>query len=293
MKKLIVILLLSFLVQAQPSKIDSARLLEDVRTLASDAFEGREAGTAGGRKAQDYIIARFEEIHLSRFGDSIRRPFLLPGGREAANLIGYVKGGKSPDRYIVVSAHFDHLGIRNGKIFHGADDNASGVAGLLACAAYFAAHPPQHSILFAVFDAEEKGLLGSKAFFADPPIRPDSMVVDLNLDMISRNHKSEIFASGLHQNPSLRPIVQAQQARADLKLRLGHDIPGTGIEDWTNQSDHYNFYLAKVPYIYLGVEDHEDYHKPTDTFEKIDRDFFIAAANLTVDLATAFDRQLK
>jgi Zn-dependent M28 family amino/carboxypeptidase len=294
MKNLIAILLFVFL--AQPAKIDSARLLDDDRTLASDSFEGREAGTPGGRKAQEYIISRFQEIHLTGMGspaDSFRRPFTLPGGREGVNLVGYLKGSKSGDRYLVVTAHFDHLGIRNGKIYHGADDNASGVAGLLASASYFAAHQPEHSILFVAFDAEEIGLLGSKAFFVDPPVKPEAMVVDVNLDMISRNRKGEIFASGLHQNPALRPILQAAQARGDLKLRLGHDVPGTGTEDWTNQSDHYNFYLAKVPFIYLGVEDHEDYHKPTDTFEKIDKDFFIAAANLTVDLVAAFDKQLK
>jgi Zn-dependent M28 family amino/carboxypeptidase len=294
MKNLIAILLFLFL--AQSSKIDSARLLEDDRILASDSFEGREMGTQGGKRAQDYIISRFQEIHLGGMGstgESFRRPFALPGGREGANLAAYLKGSKSPERYLVVTAHFDHLGTRNGKIYHGADDNASGVAGLLACASYFAGHQPEHSILFVAFDGEEKGLLGSKAFFVDPPVKPDAMVVDVNLDMISRNRKSEIFASGLYQNPSLRPIVQAQQGRGDLKLRLGHDVPGTGAEDWTNQSDHYNFYLAKVPFIYLGVEDHEDYHKPTDTFEKIDKDFFIAAANLTVDLVAAFDKQLR
>jgi Zn-dependent M28 family amino/carboxypeptidase len=225
-------------------------------------------------------------------GGVYRRPFPLPGGHEGVNLAGYLKGSKFPEGYLVLTAHFDHLGTRSGKIYHGADDNASGVAGLLACAGYFAGNQPLHSILFVAFDAEEKGLLGSKAFFADPPIKPSAMVVNLNLDMISRNRKGEIFASGLYQNPSLKPIVQAEQARGDIKLRLGHDTPGTGIEDWTNQSDHYNFFKAKVPFVYLGVEDHEDYHKPTDTFEKIDREFFIAAANLAVDLLSAFDKQL-
>jgi hypothetical protein len=151
-----------------------------LRRSTAQGFSGRQnlasvrskgaGGTPGGRKAQEYIISRFREIHLTTMGstgDSFRRPFTLPGGREGVNLAGYLKGGKSQDRYLVVTAHFDHLGIKNGKIYHGADDNASGVAGLLASASYFATHQPEHSILFVAFDAEESGLLGSKAFFVD------------------------------------------------------------------------------------------------------------------------------
>ena len=115
-------------------------------------MEGRLPGTAGGAKARAYILRRYKEAGIQPIGESFERPFSFGGRRTATdqngvNIVGVVRGRRAPDRYIVISAHFDHLGVRDGQIFNGADDNASGVAALLAVAARLSANPPEHSMV--------------------------------------------------------------------------------------------------------------------------------------------------
>jgi hypothetical protein len=149
--------------------VDSARLLEDVRVLSADAMEGRGAGTKGGAMARAYVVRRFADAGLKPLGASFEQPFELPARAGAAksgvNVVGYVAGRAHPERFIVVTAHYDHLGVREGVVYNGADDNASGVAVLLQLAARFGgARRPENSIIFAALDAEELGLLGARAF---------------------------------------------------------------------------------------------------------------------------------
>lgn len=290
-------------------RLDPARMLADVRTLASAEFEGRRTGTAGSRKAQAFIEARFRELGLEPVGASYRQPFsftraslrgLLSSSRpfrteypSATNVLAQVRGTREPDRYLVVSAHYDHLGVREGRLYAGADDNASGVAALLSLAAYFAQHPPAHSILFAAFDAEELGLRGAKAFLEAPPVPRAQLVANLNLDMVSRNDAHRIFVAGTHQNPALRPLVERAAQRRSLDVFLGHDRPmflaGT-VEDWTDLSDHGAFHARGIPFLYVGVEDHADYHAPTDTAERIDPIFFGEVGELILELALGLDQ---
>jgi Zn-dependent M28 family amino/carboxypeptidase len=195
----------------------------------------------------------------------------------------------------VVSAHYDHLGVVNGARYPGADDNASGVAALLAVARYVHAHPLAHRVVFAAFDAEELGLEGAKAFVRAPPVPIASIALDVNFDMVSRNDRNEIYAAGTFQNPSLRPIVENVQQRSPVSIRFGHDRPGTrgnDSDDWTLQSDHGVFHQAGVPFIYFGVEDHPDYHKPTDTADKINPKFFGDVVEMLVDFVVTADQRL-
>jgi hypothetical protein len=195
----------------QPQRLDHAAIIETNRKLSAAEFEGRAVGTEGGRKAQEYIASRFRAMKLHCFTTDCRMPFtrwqrsrlhqLIFGKDEikpndAANVMGYVRGTAAPGEYLVVSAHFDHMGKKGGTIYYGADDNASGVAALLAIAQYFAAHPPQHSIIFVAFDAEEKGLQGAKTFVRNPPVKKDAILLNVNMDMIGRNTGNEIFISG-------------------------------------------------------------------------------------------------
>jgi Zn-dependent M28 family amino/carboxypeptidase len=213
----------------------------------------------------------------------------------AVNYVGYIAGSVKPERFIVVSAHYDHLGVKDGKLHAGADDNASGVAAMLAIAQWFKAHPPRHTIVFAAFDGEEQGLQGARAFMAALPFPKAQLALNLNLDMVSRNVKSEIFVAGTHYNPSLTPLVAQAAARSTVGVKLGHDRPqqkGTS-DDWTDSSDHGPFHQAGVPFLYFGVEDHADYHGPGDTFEHIEPAFFTSVANLLVDVAATVDANLK
>lgn len=291
------------------ARLDHKLLVHDDQVLSSDEFEGREAGTAGARKAQEYIATRFRAIGLKAFTTDYRQVFTrrqrsllhqILFGKEriapsdAANVIGYVRGTRYPDDYIIVSAHFDHLGKRGDKIYHGADDNASGTAALLAIAKYFSANPPEHSMIFAAFDAEEKGLQGSRAFVASPPVKSDSILLDVNMDMIGRNIRNEIFVSGTYQEPELRAYVTPLRSMTPLMLLMGHDHPRPIWDtenDWTFQSDQGAFMEADIPALYVGVDSTKDYHKPTDTFDKIDQKFLGSAAELVTALVLEVDAE--
>jgi Zn-dependent M28 family amino/carboxypeptidase len=122
----------------------------------------------------------------------------------------------------------------------------------------------------------------------------ERIALDINLDMVSRNDKREIFVAGTYHYPDLKPVLEDVARRAPITVLFGHDKPVTiagGVEDWTNQSDHGPFHDAKIPFVYFGVEDHADYHKPTDTADKIDRGFFVDVAETILDSVLALDRQ--
>ena len=194
---------------------------------------------------------------------------------------------------MVLSAHYDHVGIRNGRMFPGADDNASGVATLLEIARICVDQPFRHGLVIAALDAEEVGLQGARAFMAAPPVAKDRIALNVNLDMIARGDKGEIYVSGLHHNPTLKPLLEPVAARAPIKVPFGHDLPGTGDEDWTMQSDHGVFHEAGIPFVYFGVEDHPDYHQSTDTADRIDPGFFAKAAAVVLDALRALDAGLR
>ncbi|MCU0451118.1 MAG: M28 family peptidase [Bernardetiaceae bacterium] len=269
---------------AAPAPLNTQQLLADVQVLASDSLAGRLTGDAGGLKAKNYLLRRFAALGLQKFGGSYEQPFRFKNRRgdtiQATNLIGYIKGTQNPDRYLVLCAHYDHLGTRNGQVFAGADDNASGVATILALAAYFKQHPPQHSLIIFSPDAEEQGLQGAKHFVAHPPVPLEAIALNINIDMLSRNDSNEFYACGPHHFPGLKPLIEAQVvASSPAKLRFGHDQPGLPPgQDWSSASDHGPFFRAGIPFIYFGVEDHADYHRPTDTFARIQPAFFAAAA---------------
>jgi len=289
-------------------RIDSAKVLGDLRSLSSPAMQGRAVGTPGGKAAREYLEMRFSALGLEPgFGRHYGQPFRFTPFRgirfwranfwkahpplDGVNLAGVVRGTVDPGHYLVVSAHYDHLGLRDGVLYPGADDNASGVATMLALASWFRAHPPRHSILFVAFDGEERGLKGSLAFVDAPPVPLDAMLVDVNFDMVSRNPDKEIFVTGTHANPQLRPLLNPVRAAAKPTILYGHDFPRPiwNMDDWTDQSDQGSFADRGVPFIYLGVADHPDYHQPGDSFEHIDPPFFLSVVESTIDLVSALD----
>ena len=254
-------------------RVDPDQIFRDVQVLAADDMQGRLAGSPGGDKARAYLLDRLKQAGVQPIGDSFERPFTFAprtgGERHGTNLVGVIRGTRQPDRYIVLSAHYDHVGVRNGEVFNGADDNASGVAALLAAAAHFAAAPPEHSLLIAALDAEEAGLQGARALMRNPPVPVASMVIDLNMDMVGRDPGNKLFATGTYHYPYLKPLLE-KVAQPPVVLAFGHDTPGEK-EDWTKDSDHYVFGEAGIPWIYFGVEDFDQHHKATDDAATIDR----------------------
>ncbi len=276
-----------------PKTLDAARLLEDARALSADAMEGRGAGTKGGLLARAYVERRFTDLGLRPFWTTYEQPFDLPArggrGQKGANVVGYVEGRKHPERLVFVTAHYDHLGVRDGVVYNGADDNASGVAALLQVAAHFAREPPENTLVFAALDAEESGLVGARELVKKLKAERREVALDVNLDMVGHSERGELYAAGAHHAPALRPLLERVAARAPVKLLLGHDRPEEGHDDWTNQSDQYAFHKAGVPFVYFGVEDHKDYHKPTDDFDTLTPDFFVRAAETVLDAVETLD----
>jgi hypothetical protein len=277
--------------------VDRGQLLADVEYLASDELEGRRTGTEGNRMAQDYIEERFTTLGLGMFGDSYRHLFNLTNQRtgeeftDAVNLIGYIEGSEHTDRFIVVTAHYDHLGVRDDEIYNGADDNASGTAGLMAAARYFTDYQPENSILFIAFDAEEQGLAGARHFVENPVVSLNRIVMNVNLDMISINFENELYAVGTYHYPYLKPMVEEFTQGAPVNVLFGFDSD-EWEQDWTMSSDHGPFHSKGVPFIYFGVEDHAHYHAPSDTFDNITPDFYVNAVSTILGVIEGLDRNL-
>jgi hypothetical protein len=278
------------------ARIEGNRMIADLTLLAHDSLEGRRAGTAGSERARSFLVKAFEERGIAPLNGQRLWPFEF-GARGAAapqigvNVLGVVPGTSAPERYIVVTAHYDHLGVREGQVFNGADDNASGTAAILALAAWLARHSPQSSFVFAALDAEENGLRGARAFVADPPIPLGCVVMNVNLDMVSRSEKNELYAAGSHHYPVFAPLVAEVAARSQISLLTGHDRPGLPPgDDWTQSSDHGPFHEAGVPFMYFGVEDHAAYHRATDDAQDITPTFYVEAIETVLDFLLAADR---
>lgn len=288
--------------EANAQTIVSKSLLENIQFLSSDELKGRKTGSEGNVEARAFILDQFKIIGLETHYPDYQQSFSFANRREsknhidAVNIIGFVAGSESK-KLIVITAHYDHVGVgkpnsKGDSIYNGADDNASGTAALIELAKYFKKNRPNHSMIFAALDGEEMGLQGAKALVKDFPFPMEQIVLNINMDMISRNEKGELYASGTYYNPSLKSILETVAAGSTPKLLFGHDEPNTGRDNWTQSSDHGPFFSANVPHIYFGVEDHPDYHKPSDSFENIDQQFYVNAVNLILKCTLAFDAEL-
>ncbi len=270
---------------------DAATLLDDLRILSADDMEGRKFGTPGGARARAFVIARFKATGIAPLADTYEFPIVAhtsAGDVHGANIVGVIRGTVDDGRYLIVSAHYDHVGVRGGSIYNGADDNASGTAALFSIAQYLSTHRPRTSVLVVAFDGEEAGLVGSRQFVKSPPVERSAIRIDLNMDMLGRDARDTLFVTGTARQPALRPIMGRVAARAPLHLRLGHDGGDSG-EDWTKDSDHYAFMEAGLPALYFGVEDYAQLHRPTDDYETITYGFYVKAVETVIIALEAFD----
>jgi Zn-dependent M28 family amino/carboxypeptidase len=220
-----------------------------------------------------------------------RQVFSWPGGT-GENLVGTLPGGDPDGNVIVLTAHYDHVGIRNGVIYNGADDNASGAAAVLEIARQLSEAPLMHPVVVALLDAEEVGSWGARALLDSPPVPIERIALNVNLDMVARTD-GVLWAAGAYHSPGLRPVLEEVAARAPSTLRLGHDRAGAPEgDDWTGSSDHSAFHEAGIPFVYFGVEDHEDYHRPTDDVERVDPAELVASVRTILMALRALDHAL-
>lgn len=302
--------------QPLPATLDFSQQKQWLNELASPAYQGRASGTAGGLLAQAFIVQQMQQIGLTPVGS---QGFLQPYSNTAAptklsqseakaassehsdasqqtgvaNILGMIVGTDHQQPWLVITAHYDHLGMHEGRIFHGADDNASGVATMLALAAYFKKHPPKHSILFAALDQEEVGMWGAQALLDYlPKITQHPIKLNINLDMLSRDTEQQLFAVGAFHYPAIKPLIRQVQQQTPVRLIAGHDKPwwlAGNIPDWTYASDHGHFHRRGIPFIYFGVPDHPDYHQPTDTADRVSTDFYQQVSETVLRFVLAVD----
>ncbi|RPI88289.1 MAG: M28 family peptidase [Planctomycetaceae bacterium] len=263
------------------SRPDPKSLSKHVFTLAAPEMEGR--GTpAGKQKAVDYLIEQFESLGLAPLfpdGQFIQE---IPGPRAAGGrptVVGRNLGAWLPgadpvlrEEFVIISAHYDHLGIRDGQIYHGADDNAGSVAMMLETARIFAEaqNRPRRSLVFLSCDLEENLLWGSRWFVAHPPWPLAQVKLFVTAELIGRTLGDlplpAVFVMGGEHSPGLRQLVDDAPCSSKLQVRhLGADLVGT-------RSDYGPFRGERVPFLFFSGGEHRDYHRPTDTAEKLDYD---------------------
>jgi len=281
-------------VAAARGSINAADASRHVTALADDSFEGREGGSRGGHAAGTYIVGVVEKLGLQPAGDdgSFYQRF---GGMR--NILALLPGGDPAVAHelVVVGAHYDHVGYGNaansygptGFIHNGADDNASGVAGLIEVMEAFQHLPvrPRRPILFAFWDGEEKGLLGSYHFLRvrPKPLEKHAIAFSLNLDMIGRLRGERLEIYGSRTAEGLRTaLVQANT----------HGGQAANVEfvfDWeiTDDSDHYPFIAARIPTVMFHTGLHDQYHRPSDDVHLVNFTGIEPVARLTLDFVTA------
>lgn len=269
--------------------VDAEAALADLRALASDEMAGREAGSEEGERARAYIIGQLHAAGVKPLGPGYERPFFwvqLDGQkRHGVNLLAWIDGSEPAAPCLLLSAHYDHLGTtgrasRRGRVYNGADDNASGVAALLNAARHFVAHPPRASLLLAFFDGEEAELRGSRHFTMHPPFPLDRIAANVNVDMIGRSGDGSLWAAGSRHSPPLRAALEEAVRDVPLPVRFGHDRLGWVpflAHDWTEAGDHFAFHQAGIPWVYLGTTNDPETHDPSDTMGSIDEEFFVGA----------------
>ncbi len=279
---------------------DSLRIRQDIAYLASDRLEGRRAGTPGNDSAAAYIARRYRALGLDGMTPvSYLQPFVArpaAGPHRAAevlptqNVVAMLPGTDAGLRneWVVVGAHFDHLGRSTedaldpeagNAIRNGADDNASGTAAVMELARRFKAAPARRSLLFVNFSAEEEGLLGSAYFVDHAPVALDSIDAMINFDMVGRLKNDRLIVYGVATAPEFPAILDSANAG---RVKI------FGQGDGFGPSDQSSFYAKNIPVLHFFTDLHEDYHRATDDVAKINA----AGEDTVVDIAERVIRDI-
>lgn len=287
--------------------ITSSDLKKHLYIVASDEMEGRETGSAGQKKAGLYMIEQYKknDVPFPKGADSYYQPIPAAylnakrnqGLQDSENIWAYIEGTEKPDEVLVISAHYDHVGVKNGDVYNGADDDGSGTVALLEMAKAFAkakkdGHGPKRSILFLHVTGEEHGLHGSR-FYSENPLFPlANTIADINIDMIGRrdvehvNSNNYVYVIGADRLSSdLHNIVVSQNekyTKVDLDFKFNDPKDPNHFYE---RSDHYNFAKKGIPSVFFFNGVHADYHQKTDTPDKIEYDALEKRAQLAFVIA--------
>jgi hypothetical protein len=283
---------------------DSSAIRSDIAYLASDALEGRLTGSPGNDSAAAFIARRYAYLRLKPSFPGYLQKFVARSaaaahtgdttGMKSQNVVAMLTGSDPVlrNRYIVVGAHFDHLGRSiqfatdpkaGNAIRNGADDNASGTAAVLQLARMLSIVKPKHSVIFVNFTGEEEGLLGSQYFVDNSPVPLDSIVTMFNFDMVGRLRDNKLLVYGTGTATELPALVDS----ANLKIVPALSIQGGG--DGFGSSDHASFYAKNIPVLHFFTDNHDDYHAATDDVEKINAAGEARVVDLAFDMIKAVD----
>jgi aminopeptidase YwaD len=292
-----------YLRPASSPRPDSAAIRRDIEYLASDRLEGRLAGTPGNDSAAAYLARRYGSLGLVAPMPGYLQAFDARSAEDAhmgrtearhtQNIIAILRGRDTVlrDEYVVIGAHFDHLGRSptfsqdpeaKDAIRNGADDNASGTAAVLELAKLLNPNPPRRSVIFVNFSAEELGLLGSQWFIAHPPVPLGRIVAMLNFDMVGRMRNDKLTVYGTSTATELKALLDSANWASGSPLRIN------GIGDGYGPSDQTSFYARDIPVLHFFTDQHEDYHRATDDADKIN----VAGEVRVVDLALQVARAI-
>ena len=292
---ILIFLLLSKTAYSQENKVSkyantitAKELMDNLYVYSSDYFQGRETGTLGQKRAIDFLQNFYTTsgiVSADGTQNYLQPMTLFIKGKkvETENLASIIKGSEYPDEYIIITAHLDHIGIdKNGDINNGADDDGTGNVALLEMAEAFKqaekeGFGPKRSLVFLHVTGEEKGLLGSKYYTENPLYPIKNTVANLNIDMIGRvNPKRETEDSNyiylIGSDNLSQELHDISEAVNDKYIQLELDYTYNDERDpnrFYYRSDHYNFAKKNIPVIFYFNGTHEDYHKPTDTADKI------------------------
>ncbi|WKK67245.1 M28 family peptidase [Lutimonas zeaxanthinifaciens] len=271
------------------SEIKTEDLKEHLFLLSSDILEGRKTGEKRQKMAVNYMTAFYDHNGLlapknyPEYTQEIEKEFFDGKSKgPSSNVLAYIEGSEFPNEVIIITAHYDHLGMSNDEVYNGADDNASGTSAVMELAQSFQlakkqGKGPRRSILFLHLTGEEIGLFGSQYYIENPVYSLDSTVVNLNIDMVGRvdekhiNQREYIYLIGSDRlSKDLHKLAQETNKKyTQLKLDYTynqHDDPNNYYE----RSDHFNFAQMNIPVIFFFNGSHSDYHRISDTADKID-----------------------
>ena len=274
--------------------ISADDLKKHLYIIAADSMEGRETGSAGQKKAGKYLISQYQQNQVSfpkgasDFYQAVPASFLnkkrnnnLP---DSENIWAFIEGSEKPEEIIVISAHYDHVGIENGDAFNGADDDGSGTSALLEIAQAFQTakkegHGPKRSILFLHVTGEEHGLLGSRYYSENPLFPLANTVADVNIDMIGRRDalhadtNNYVYIIGANRLSSELDHISATMNQKYVGLDLDYRFNDPKDPNrFYERSDHYNFAKFGIPSVFFFNGVHADYHKKSDEPNKIEYD---------------------
>lgn len=289
-------------------EIKAADLKKNLYVIASDEMEGRDTGSPGQKRAGEYMVNYYKNLGISfpkalgSYYQKVPSDFMKKRGSsnlpDSENILAFIEGSEKPEEIVVVSAHYDHVGTKNGVVYNGADDDGSGTVAVMEIAKAFQAAKksgkgPKRSVLFLHVTGEEHGLFGSE-YYTDNPVFPlANTVVDLNIDMIGRDDpenrgKQYVYVIGSEMLSSQLKLIneEANKRTNNLELNYKYDDPNDPQRLYY-RSDHYNFAKNNVPVAFFFDGIHEDYHKPTDDVEKIDYDLLAKRTQLV--FATAWE----